>query len=425
VDALTYAYNVTRINVAVTPANISQDLTYSNGTFSGILVVPTGAQTLTATAYVGAQQVGTGTVTVTVTANTTSSAYIKILDATGSPPAPDHGPYITSLTASKNNPNTGESVALAATAVDPDGDALAYQWSEDCSGGTFTAPSAATTSWSSTMTGACNLTLTVTSKALKDTKAVQVVVFGGSGGSGGGPTGAVSVTGTFVAAPSIGEVRLYTYSPGLSCDIYRSIADGDCRQPLFPTQKIWVYLNYSTTASTPNVTLTDNCGGSTTPNSTYSSYAYFNWTAPANTGACLLTATLSGDGMTDSFPVAVLVSGCLDDEYERNDTSSSASSLSFSYPNTATTITASGLYANNDDWYVFSPPTTSVKVTLTTSDTIGLELYKSDATTLVATGTGSLNATGLTSSQSYYLHVKPGALAATCGSKYDLSIQSL
>ncbi len=143
---------------------------------------------------------------------------------------------------------------------------------------------------------------------------------------------------------------------------------------------------------------------------------------------CLLTATLSGDGMTDTFAIAALVTGCIDDMYDRNDAASAAASLTLPTYCTGTpctyTFSASGLYANNDDWYVFSPRTSSLKVALTTTDTIGLELYDSDATTLVNSGTGSIAATTVTANHTYYLHVKPGGLAASCGSKYDLSVQS-
>jgi hypothetical protein len=128
--------------------------------------------------------------------------------------------------------------------------------------------------------------------------------------------------------------------------------------------------------------------------------------------------------MEDEFPVAVLVAGCIDDDQERNDTASAARSLGGIYEISGT-LSATGLYAHNDDWYgVYvsgSYGVTSLAVALTTTDAIPVEFYGPDGKTLLASGTNGLTAP-VSGSQYYRLRVKPGALASSCGAPYDLSI---
>jgi hypothetical protein len=61
VAAQTSSGAITRVSVAVSPANLSADLTRDpSGTFSGTLAVSPGSQTVTATAWAGMTQVGSG-----------------------------------------------------------------------------------------------------------------------------------------------------------------------------------------------------------------------------------------------------------------------------------------------------------------------------------------------------------------------------
>jgi hypothetical protein len=70
-------------------------------------------------------------------------------------------PDVTALTASNAQPLPGGAASFAVAASDADGDVLHYAWSDDC-GGTFAAPSAATTDWVAPGTeGPCTLRVTV------------------------------------------------------------------------------------------------------------------------------------------------------------------------------------------------------------------------------------------------------------------------
>jgi hypothetical protein len=176
VAAITLPSAVTRVHVAVAPDGSSADLARDeSGSFSGLLVVGTGAQTITATAYTGDAAVGTGSADVTVEPAEETSVYLRIVDTTGAAPVPDHGPVITSFVIPQ--PVTlGRSYALTATAVEPDGEPLAYTWSSSC-GGVFAAGDTPSATWTPFAPGPCTLTLAVTSNGLVDRGSAQVVVF--------------------------------------------------------------------------------------------------------------------------------------------------------------------------------------------------------------------------------------------------------
>jgi hypothetical protein len=414
VETLASPYQVTRINLTATPANVSQDLTYSSeGMFSGTIVVPIGEQTLTAKAFVGTKVVGVGTATVTVLENTSTDVFIRILDTTGPDADVDHGPMITTLTASNTNVLTGEAVSLTATAVDPDGDPITYVWSQTCAFGGFSSIEGASTTWSSSVPGACKLTVTASSKQFSDALSVSVVVFG-TGAGGEGTTGAVNVSGVFIPNPRVSRMDVYSL-----CEVYRSGSDGSCRQTVYPTQRLGGRFDFSSLPvdADVNVTITDDCGGTAQLGSIYlgNGSAYFEWTAPSTEAVCLLTATVTRDGLQDSMSVAIRAAGCIDDRFEHADSRAAAAELGGVYQNSWT-----GLYANDDDWYRFQPHYPSVSVVLTTADAIAVELYS--GTTLVASGTNRIQATTVTPNGEYYLRVRRGAAAATCGSQYDLAI---
>ena len=191
VTPLTTAYEITRVVVTVTPAGVSQELTLRpyDGAFAGTLFSPPGEQTVEATAYAGTVPVGSGSATVTVVANATATVVLRILDASGPPPAPDHGPVLTSVSVSNAAPLQGDRIAVSATALDPDGDPVAFQWSSSC-GGAFAAPAEPSTTWLAASAGPCTLTVTVASRGLSDLLSVNVTVSaftGLTGGSGGTP----------------------------------------------------------------------------------------------------------------------------------------------------------------------------------------------------------------------------------------------
>jgi hypothetical protein len=352
---------------------------------------------------------------VEITANATASVYIRILDSTGPAPVPDHGPVITSLTASKTNPGAGEAVALAVTAVDVDGDPLTYAWSQDCESGEFTAADEESTSWSSAVAGVCTLTVAVASNDLAVERSVSIVVFDNVPA-----TGAVSVSGEYLPNPTINVVYLES-STGY-CFVERTGANATCSLTVRPSDLLidrsMIVLDWSESNASASVSLSDDCGGTLVSGpvadcSNCDSFA-LSWRAPPTPAVCVLTARVTRDAMTDEFPIVVNVAGCVDDAYEENETSGTATQVRGSAP-------VGDLYAHDVDWYWFTASGASATVSLTTTDVIPVALYAADGT-LVASGTNGLGPTTVTSGNPYYVRASAGAAAASCGSGYALQI---
>jgi hypothetical protein len=409
--------SVVRVNVSIQPANVSQDLTRDTftGNFTGTLITPVGPQTVTATAYDASNAVvGSGSVSVVVTLGGTVNAFLKILDTTGPPPAPDHGPIVTSLVASNTGPSAGEAVTLTATAIDPDGDPMTYAWSQDCTSGVFSATAGPSTTWSSPVAGACKLTVTVTSKGLVDAVSANVVVFPAGGGQG-----AVAVNGVFVEQPVINFVSVSDAGGGYFYGTLYRTGDATLRTPVAPRQRLNFSIDsYSSGTEVVSYGLSDDCGGTIT-----GGYGWWQWTAPAKAGLCMVTASKSVDGLSDSFPVAVYVSGCALDQYEHNDSAMQAATLMSTGPG----FSATGLTANDDDWFrawVTNPGDPTVTVSINSQASLSVDLVAADGLTVLASGTNLVTA-NLGPNYNYYVHVKPPALApGTCGPTYDLAIMS-
>lgn len=289
---------VTRVTLEVSPAGVTQDLSYNaaDGTFAGILTVPVGAQTLTATAFVGDAVYGTGAAFADVTENGTALVYLSILDASGRKPAPDHGPVVTSITVSNVTPLAGEQIQLAASAVDPDRDPISFAWSDVC-GGAFSAATSATTTWSSETVGLCRVTVTATSRQLSDARAVTIRVRSA-------PTGQIEITGIVVPQPTI-DVVTFSDAQAQSCTMLRGGpgADGTCHMQVLAGARLAVTLAASDLIPTAAFSLTDDCGGSAEPGAG----STFTWTAPAAGGLCIVAVAVSQAGLSDLFPVAVFV----------------------------------------------------------------------------------------------------------------------
>lgn len=178
VTAQTSAAQITRVSVTVTPAGTSADLDpLSPGTFSRKLSVPAGPQTVTATAWAGATPAAAGSGSVTVIKGQTVQLSIAALDVTGPAPAPDHSPVITSLSASASTVEVGDQVSLAATALDADGDGVAFLWTAAPSGcGTFAAPASPSTTWTAAVPGTCVVTIRASARGLSDTRSASILV---------------------------------------------------------------------------------------------------------------------------------------------------------------------------------------------------------------------------------------------------------
>jgi hypothetical protein len=303
---------ITRVTVTVTPAGVTQDLTYnvSDGTFAGTLTVATGAQTVTAIAYTGSApnetEAGRGSASVTIVTGANASVDITIYDTTGPPPPPDHGPVILTFVVANTTPMSGTEQTLAATAMDADGQAIAYAWTQapaNC--GAFSDPSAASTQWTAGPVGPCAVTITATANGKSDarSKTIQIVQ----------ATGFLDVTGHYVPQPFITHVAVL--DGGI---VWWDVARGDANATSpnsLATGASYEVRAYYAPASGAVVALTDSCGG-VPSGPAYGtdgsgSYAAFNWTAPASPDACILTPQLTVPGpiggFHDVFPIVVRV----------------------------------------------------------------------------------------------------------------------
>ncbi len=301
------AQQITRVNVAVAPANVSQDLTYdaATGQFTGTLVVPEGKQTLTASAYAATTLIGWISAVVTVVAHNTATVQLTILDTTNPPPNPDRSPIITAFAVPRTTVENGETMALAAAAVDLDGDPVVFSWTSAPTGcGTFADASSASTSWTAAATGTCHVAVTATARGKTDSRGVDITVLT--------PVGSIAIGGSYVARPQVVAVAL-DGSPG-ECLIARTAVDATCRAffqggATYPLSFEW---ERQAQAIIPSVV--DTCGGNAVPTDTGvdgdRGYARFQWTPRSDRmGACAITATASAASLSDSLSIGVLVTG--------------------------------------------------------------------------------------------------------------------
>lgn len=294
--------SITRVQVEVEPAGLFQALTYdtASGDYLGSIVVPTGPQTVTATAYSQTTLVGTGTTTVNVSSRGPTSIVIKILDNSTPPAAQDHGPVITAVSASNTSPGVNEVINVSVTAIDPDGDAVAYEWTQDCAG-SFSSTVEPTPTWSDASAQSCVLTVKVSANGLSDVARLTINVVTVSSNA--------TVSADFIAVPYVGQITLS--GAGLYCSVARDATDASCRPAIPPSSALTATVSFDAmpTDSGGDVNLTDDCGGASTttaldlPNGT----ATFSWTAPGATASCLITATATRDTLSDSETVAVAV----------------------------------------------------------------------------------------------------------------------
>jgi len=292
---------ITRIAAVVTaadpvadPSSVAQDLAYDSatGAFSGTLVVPAGARVVKATAYAGATLVGSGTQPVTIVKSQTAQVSMTILDTTGGPPVPDHSPLVTGLSVPQNAA-VGDQLTVSATAMDQDLDPLAFHWSTSPVGcGTFANAQAASTTWTAVQVGSCAVQVTVTANGKSDSKSLSVAIVAA--------TGSVQISGTYVPNPVITQLTL---AHGGITDFIcaRTASDATDHVPLAAGTQYRLTAALSATAGTA-ITLTSSCGGAIS----YPSSTAALWTAPQST-ACVLTVSVTDHGLTDAFPIVVVV----------------------------------------------------------------------------------------------------------------------
>lgn len=367
-------YQLDRMVVTALPANVTQTLVYNSdaGTFTGRMVLPAGEQTLKAEGYSSSYYpptdggssdggygydagssdggydydagyeydagsssdagydydagmpppmdggssssgtlVATGSATVTIVAGSSTAVTLRVYDITPPQPQGDIGPIIRSVTSSKTETTVGSSIALSVDAVDLNGDTLFYSWSSSCPSSFFSSPFSASTSWSSSAPGVCRISVTVSSRSLSATEAVDVAVF--SAPVDGGPgEGTVVVNGEYIARPVVNGFYLWGAGSGMS--VYRYYSNA-----LLPdlqvggTYTIDMELDYGTRSGIFSNDLEFDCGGTVTrpsyDNCSNGGYCRVNysWTAPTVPTVCKMTGRAANSGLTDSFSVGFSV----------------------------------------------------------------------------------------------------------------------
>lgn len=246
----------------------------------------------------------------TIVPGQTASVAMRILDASAPAPLGDVPPAITVLTASTVQPAMGEAVALSVAAADANGDPLSYAWSSNCTAGSFSETSSAQTTWTSTEVGVCTMTVTVSANGKSAAQQVDITALDTG-------TGAASINGTYVRAPYISYFS--TSAPGFSCDPLW-LREPMCPSSLPPGQALSVTAHVSLgelppadggTTGAAQVSLTDNCGG-TTENvrvdmSAQTGFVRMTWTPPTSPAVCVLTFSVTQETMEERRSFVIVV----------------------------------------------------------------------------------------------------------------------
>ncbi|MFP2911540.1 Ig-like domain-containing protein, partial [Pyxidicoccus sp. 3LFB2] len=163
------ASDVTRVKVTISSTDMESrvvELAKSNGTWGGLIGdIPAGAnRAVLAEAFDASdtRRFQGQASNITITANQTSAVAITFQESAPPPPYANEAPVIDSVVASITSVPTGGSLTLTAAVHDPNAaDTLSLSWT--ASGGTFSEPTAATSSWTApSSTGVQTLTFTVT-----------------------------------------------------------------------------------------------------------------------------------------------------------------------------------------------------------------------------------------------------------------------
>ncbi|MDC0711773.1 kelch repeat-containing protein [Stigmatella sp. ncwal1] len=279
------ANDVTRVLVTVSAsdmASLSVELAKSSGSWGGLIGnLPAGpdrsflAQAFDASGTLRFQGQTSG---VSISPNQTTAVALTLQEVSPPPPYGNEAPVIDALVASSTSVLTGAAISLTATVHDPNpGDTLTLAWT--ASGGSFSEPSAASTSWTApSSTGVQTLTLTVTDSqgaAVSVSLAVNVV--------SGASTGNAALTISFNLWPSVSKVssslNLLDVGQSTSVSALASDADGDALSYQWASScpGTWTQASSSTASFVPSsipagacnncqltVTVQDGRGGQTT-----------------------------------------------------------------------------------------------------------------------------------------------------------------
>jgi hypothetical protein len=300
-DALTTATQLTRVTVTVTPAGVTNDLTVDpqNPTrFTGTITVPVGTQMVNAQAFAGSVLVGSGSAVVIVTKGAHVQALITILDATGPVPGPDHSPVVTSLVA-PTAAQVDDQSPVTATAMDADGDPMTFLWKASPAGcGTFASPTVLSTIFTAKIVGTCTVTFTVTANGKSDSRSAQVQI--------SAATGFIDVTVTYIPQPLISSIAFSSGATPIAT-VARTASDATIRAAFHKGTPYTVTLSFDAWP-TGSIALSDSCAGTIVqpvfpPGGTS---ATATWTPTVESGACIVTATLTRLALIDTFFVVVL-----------------------------------------------------------------------------------------------------------------------
>jgi hypothetical protein len=304
VSALTTTVAVTRITVDVVPAGLSQELTYDAGTGAygaTITSVPSGPQTITVTAYEGATAVGASTTQLTVVSGQVAQISLTVLDTSGAVAVPDHGPVITSFVVPQSSANAGDGLALTSTAVDADGDTIAYAWTVTPGCGTVTSPRTASTTWTVAGSGSCTVSLTVTAGGKTDARSASVAV--------SALPGSISIAGSFIPNPRITSIALLKGATTV-WSVARTGTDATDHTPLQQGTVYGVVLTLDPIADgTVGLAKDATCAGTVgAPSYAFgASTATGSFTPTASSGICILTASVARRSLADAFPIVVVL----------------------------------------------------------------------------------------------------------------------
>jgi hypothetical protein len=277
------------------------ELTRDNsGAFVGSLILPAGFNEITGLAFVGDELVGiSNPIPVEIQAGFVTAAQIRIIDITGGGDI-GHSPIILSLShplsAVTNHP-----VPISVSAVDPDGEPLAFAWSAECADGTISFPDSSFADFSKATPGACRVNVTVNDGALSATESFSIVVFDENNAQG-----AVNVDGQFVSAPQLFlEVG---YSNGF-CNLFSGSQDGTCPGSIASPERAFVRAFVDWGNGIPGfLEITDNCGGIFESFVNDPFFFEGTWLPPTFETVCLVSArAFSGDGLFSQLSAAVLV----------------------------------------------------------------------------------------------------------------------
>ncbi|NVJ20676.1 hypothetical protein HUW62_05540 [Myxococcus sp. AM011] len=303
--------------IRVQPANVSQALSYSatTDTFVGTLVLPVGAQSLTAQGYVddGAGNpmlVASGSASVDVIGGARVTVLMRLQDLTPPVPQPDIAPFIRSASIT-GTPRVNELIGLSVSAIDLDGDPLTYQWTSNCPTSVFTQPTSFYTQWGTRDAGPCRLQVTVTARGVTVSQSINVNVAALTTPQ----TGEVDVEAEYIARPLVTAIHIQ--GPGLSARQFLR-QDAVTRLPFVGpnrTFQVEFFVDYGNGHGTRTATLestcgtvvrgTDTCATSPAPATCSVQYA---WTTPAlPSPTCVVKARATNGTLADSFAIGTMV----------------------------------------------------------------------------------------------------------------------